>query len=391
MDLLKKPLIELIEKEAAYPEKITFERFMELALYHSHAGYYESARQRTGRGGDFFTSPHASKAFGECVANFVAGASEVLGGDSTHIIEYGAGSGFLALDVLDALERRNKDIYDTLIYSIVEKSAASVESSKSLLSRHSEKIRWAGGTKAEDKIVRGDGAAIVISNEFVDSLPFHRAVFESEGLREIFVTHRDGLFLEVRGAPSTPELKRYLASYALSLEAGQELEINLRARDWLRLATNAFERGFVLTIDYGSLAPELFAPKRKNGTMRCFHRHTISEDPYTKIGEQDITCDVDFSNLIRAGEECGLDTVKYTSQGQFLVDWGILNIVEGRASDPAIGDAERQRDIAAMKTLFFPEFMGSRFKALVQSKNAGPASKDFYPASPLKLYFGETP
>ena len=127
-----------------------------------------------------------------------------------------------------------------------------------------------------------------------------------EGLREIHVTVIGDELGEIVAEPSTPELEDYLRRLGVVLFPGQRTEINLTARRWLKSAAQALERGFLMTIDYGFSADELFAPFRKNGTLLCYYRHGIEENPYIRLGLQDMTTHVDFTTLIADGEELGL-------------------------------------------------------------------------------------
>ncbi|KAB2834514.1 MAG: hypothetical protein F9K51_01735, partial [Candidatus Dadabacteria bacterium] len=124
-------------------------------------------------------------------------------------------------------------------------------------------------------------------------------------------------------------------------------------------------------------------PERLKGTYKCMYMHNIHDGPYVNIGRQDITAHVDFSNLVRSGEALGLGTVKYTTQGQFLIDWGVLDIMEKESGNT---DAPGQGRNKAIKNLFLPGSMGSSFKVLLQSKNIN--AEGFYPESPFKLSFG---
>ena len=123
----------------------------------------------------------------------------------------------------------------------------------------------------------------------------------------------------------------------------------------------------------------------------CYYKHTTNENPYIKIGEQDITAHVDFSNLIRVGQSFGLNTVKYTAQGQFLLDWGILDIVERYSGEEKNSDISSYRNRIAIKNLFLPEMMGDRFKVLIQEKNIEHKDKTFYPKSPFRISLRDSP
>lgn len=119
----------------------------------------------------------------------------------------------------------------------------------------------------------------------------------------------------------------------------------------------------------------------------CYYKHTTNENPYIKIGEQDITAHVDFSNLIRVGQSFGLNTVKYTTQGQFLLDWGILDIVERYSGEEKNSDISSYRNRIAIKNLFLPGMMGDRFKILIEEKNIKAKDKTFYPESNVRISF----
>lgn len=363
---------------------ITFDRFMEAALYHPEHGYYSSGKAKIGKEGDYYTSPCVHPAFGEILSRFICRAYETIHAPEFTVVEMGAGRGFLALDILDSIKRNSPELYDRLGYSIVELSPNLREEGKTILKEQIHKVRWVNSlSDLESESICG----VFISNELIDSFPFHRARFKNGELLEIFVALRDGEFVEILDKPSSSALKEYFEGYDLDFENEQEVEINLHARKWLSDISRVLAKGLVLTIDYGYLAPELFNPSRMRGTFLCFYKHTTNENPYTNIGEQDITAHVDFSNLIRVGESVGLNTIKYTTQGQFLVDWGILDIAERYSVKEESPDLLSQKDIIAIKGLFLPELMGNRFKVLIQGKNLVYEAETFYPQSPFRIGF----
>jgi SAM-dependent MidA family methyltransferase len=296
----------------------------------------------------------------------------------------GAGKGYLALDVLDSIKRDQPEFYSNLNYLIVEISPTLVEDEKSILKDHIRKIKFLSSiSEIEDEEVAG----VFISNELLDSFPFHRLKYTKNGFQEIYVGLRNDQFTEILDSLSIIELKNYIDRYDIEFREGQEVEINLNAGKWLSDVSRVITRGFVLTIDYGFLAPELFNPTRMTGTSKCLYKHSANDDPLTHIGEQDITAHVDFSNLIRVGESVGLNTFKYITQGQFLIDWGILDIVERYSSKDKSSKTSEQKHILAIKNLFLPELMGDKFKVLIQEKNLGDKLKPFYPESPFKMSF----
>ena len=352
-------LLEIIKEEILESGPISFRRFVELSLFHPEHGYYSSGKARIGKKGDFYTAPSVHRSFGETVSRFLAEASLLLEGESFTVVEFGASGGQLAFDILEALSLNHPGLYSKTDYVMSEASPAAVLAAQQRLEGHRGRVRWIDGLQ---EIGKDSFRGVVIANEFLDSLPFHRLKSNGGEIREIFLSLKDGEIEEVLRNPETEGIydfsKRYLDGYA----QGEEAEACLLAGKWLAEVGTALQKGFVLSIDYGSLSPELYSPGRRKGTFRCFYRHELSSDPYARVGEQDITADVNFSELIRVGDTLGLATVEYTTQGQFLVDWGILDIFK------TYDKPQNQGDRLAAKTLFMPEFMGRRFKVLLQSK-----------------------
>ncbi len=372
-------LADLIAAECRKVGAITFARFMELALYHETMGYYTSGAAVDGKGGDYYTSVHTGGVFGAVLARFALAVRRHLGLGRLAVVEVGSGSGLLARDMLDALADIDRDAYSSTTYHLVERSKERLSASLARLDRHAERVR---AHHALEEVGTVEG--LVMAHELFDALPFHRVKMSEGGIEELYVSvDGQGGFSFTAAPPSRPELESYVASLGVELSPGQVIEICLEARPMHTLMSAALRRGFLLIVDYGSLAPSLYSPSRPEGTMRCFHRHRLDDEPFSLIGRKDITASVDFSNLIRAGEASGLETVKYTTQGQFLVDWGILDVIEALANDPGLGDVERARAVAGARTLFLPELMGSAFKVLLQAK--GTATDRFYPPSPLRL------
>ncbi len=372
-----KILLDIIKDEIRESGPISFCRFVELSLFHPQCGYYSSGKARIGKKGDFYTAPSVHRSFGETISRFLAEASLLLEEEKFVVVEFGASGGQLALDILGSLRENHPDLYLKTDYVMSEISPAAIQAAKEKLQGHDERVRW---TDSPLKIMEDGFCGVVITNEFLDSLPFHRLKSDRGEIREIFLSLRDGKIEEVLRDPETEGVyefsKRYLDEYV----QGEEAEACLLAAKWLAEVGTALQKGFVLSIDYGSLAPELYSPERRKGTYRCFYRHELSTDPYIRIGEQDITANVNFSELIRIGDTLGLSTVKYSTQGQFLVDWGILEIFK------TYNKPQNQRDRLAAKTLFMPEFMGRRFKILLQAKGFSAGSlSEFYKDQPFRI------
>ncbi len=347
--------------------RIPFVDFMAACLYEPGLGYYTSPGRKVGAEGDFYTSINVHRVFGRLIAREICRMWEEMGRpDLFDIVEAGAGHGQLATDVLDTIRELNGQLYEGVRLTLIEAEPSLAAVQGELLARHLPKVSWSAPADLAGGKLRFTGC--LYSNELIDSFPVHLVEMTPEGLREVFVATEGDQFAEILDLPSTPELEAYLARLGITLTVGQRSEINLNAVRWLESAATALERGFVLTIDYGYLAPELYGPMRLNGTLLCYYRHTIEENPYIRIGLQDMTTHVDFTTLAARGEELGLRRVWYGEQYRFLVATGMME--ELMALEAAATSEKEQIAIRlALKKLILPEGgMGDTFKVLVQAK-----------------------
>ncbi|BCR04198.1 SAM-dependent methyltransferase [Desulfuromonas versatilis] len=344
---------------------ITFAEFMGHCLYHPELGYYTSPRERIGKQGDFFTSSSVHALFGRLIARQLVQMWELLGKGAFTIAEQGAGEGHLCLDILDALAQEAPEFYRCLRYCLVEIGASSRERQRARLGAHLERVHWC----KLDELQGMEGC--VLSNELVDAMPVHLIEKQEGALREVFVVERDGALSEELREPSCPAIEAHLLRLGTGPVEGNRAEVNLEAADWMRQVAGLLKRGFVVTIDYGYPAEELYAPFRRNGTLMCYHRHTTSEDPYQRFGSQDITAHVDFTGLQMAGAEGGLETLYFGEQYRFLLGLGFLESLmemQARETDEKRAMALRM----TLKNLILPDGgMGSLFKVLVQGKGVG--------------------
>ncbi len=303
---------------------VPFARFMEWCLYHPDYGYYHSEGTKTGKRGDYYTAPCVHPFFGRMVAKQIIQMSERMGAKRFTVVEMGAGRGFLCRDILDWASRSAPAFYRRLDYRLFDASRRRVEEQKETLAFYERegKVSWgeAGELERGEQAIEG----CFLSNELVDAFPVHRVVFQGGKLREIYVGEHDGGFVEAPGDLSSPEIAEYFTVDDVVLTEGQEAEVNLQALQWIRAMGRSLRRGFVMTIDYGCLADELYAPWRRSGTIMCYYRHRSSENPYERVGEQDMTAHVNFSALIRGGEEAGLSFTGLVPQYRFLISLGLL-------------------------------------------------------------------
>ncbi len=206
----------------------------------------------------------------------------------------------------------------------------------------------------------------IFSNELPDAFPVHLVLMQEE-LKEIYVAVSDLKLREETGPLSTEEVSEYLRAFSLELEKGYRTEVNLRIKEWLQNIDAILAAGFVFTIDYGYTAREYYSEERDRGTLMCYYRHQVSEDPLQNIGEQDITAHVNFSSVSRWGEEIGLKTVGFCGQGAFLVSLGIDEEIKKKA----FGSKDSLFEIARMKKLILPQGMGESHMVMIQYKGDG--------------------
>ena len=360
-------LIEILDQRIARQGRITFADFMAACLYEPGLGYYTSPGRKVGAEGDFYTSISVHAAFGRVIAREISQMWRCMGSPSTFsLIECGAGNGQLACDIMDYLAEREAALYAGLCLMLVEKEPTLETAQREMLAAHAEKVAWL----SPDEFASGrfTFSGCLYSNELIDALPVHRVIMTMEGLQEFYVISKDGQFCEETGPLSTPAIRDYLARIAVELQPGQQAEINLAAPVWLASASRALQEGFILTIDYGFPAVELFAPHRTQGTLLCYHHHQTEENPYIRLGRQDITAHVDFTTLIKYGEELGLRPEWFGEQYRFLLSAGIIEEIEEFERSGA-SDEHKLKLRLALKKLIMPEGgMGDTFRILVQSK-----------------------
>lgn len=360
-------LEEFLRQRLHSQQAMPFAEFMGHCLYHPQWGYYTAPRQRIGKQGDFFTSSSVHAVFGQLLFRQLRQMAELLGGSGLTIVEQGAGDGHLALDILDAACEQVPQLYERLNYVLIEIGEDSRRRQKELLARHLDtgRISWSSFEAIKDL----DG--VFLSNELVDAFPVHLVEQTAEGLREVHVVWRDGHFQEELRSPSTPAIAAHLRDLGVVLPKGNRAEVNLNALRWMDELAGKLRRGFVITIDYGYPAAELYTPLRRNGTLMCYHRHQGNEDPLQNIGHQDITSHVDFTTLQQRGERKGLVPLFFGPQYRFLIGLGFVEMLmelEARETDP-----NKMRNLRlTLKNLIMPETgMGETFKVLVQGKAVG--------------------
>ena len=354
--------------------KITFAEFMELALYWPDGGYY-STPDNIGARGDFYTAPSAHPAFGALLCLQLFQMWRLLDCPSTFwVVEIGAGNGILCQDVLEYSSYLPDDFRESLRYLCLDRIAE----------RGAEDGLPAGARSTVDRFatqgvpLRGMKGCF-LSNELMDCFPVHRVTVVDGLLKEVYLALEQGNLVETVDFPSTTQLEGHLDSLAISLPEGFNAEINLAMKPWLHGVSSALERGFLLTVDYGHLAKDLYSQLRSRGTLTCYYKHTQSDKLYTRIGRQDITAQVDFTSLIESGKDHGLEPLGFSTQRAFLQSLGIQRSIT-RLQSMGLRQRELEANRLGMLEILKPGGMGE-FKVLVQSKGVGKPSLWGYESS----------
>ncbi len=339
--------------------RITFDCFMELCLYAPGLGYYVAGARKFGEEGDFVTAPEISPLFGHCLAKQCAQVFAEIGqGD---LLEFGAGTGAMAADILAELERLDCLPQRYLI----------LELSPELRSRQQETlqqrvpglvhlVQWL------DQVPAPGFKGVVLANEVLDAMPVQRFRIESGQVLEQFVCWEGGRFVSFWDMSVSSGLVQAVDDLGLGLADGYESELNLRADSWVRELGKLIDVGAIILIDYGYPRAEYYHPQRSEGTVMCHYRHLAHADPLQLPGLQDITAHVDFSAVAEAGVRSGFDVGGFSTQAFFLIGCG-LEIMLAK-SDP--NDVGAHMDLVQqIKRLTLPTEMGERFKVLGLTKN----------------------
>jgi SAM-dependent MidA family methyltransferase len=337
---------------------ISFERFMEMALYEPGLGYYSAGATKLGPAGDFVTAPEISPLFSRCLANQCA---EVFDTVPAHILELGAGSGVMAADLLNALAAQGRAPER---YSILEVSADLRERQRRLLIErapvHVERVEW---LDALPENFRG----VVLGNEVLDALPVQR--FRIRGsqanaqVNALGVTWQLGKldWSETRADPALEAAVRAIEAAAGSLPDGYTSEINLRLDPWLRSIAQTLTEGVALFIDYGLPRAQYYRSERREGTLLCHFRHMFHDDPLINVGMQDIGAWVDFTAVASTAVDAGMQVAGFTTQAHFLIGSGIEQLLAPGGTEDLTSRVQLARQ-AMMLTL--PGEMGERFKVI---------------------------
>ncbi len=348
--------------------KITFKRYMEMALYYPDLGYYTKDREKIGKKADFYTSSSVGSVFGQTISKVLAELVSYVEDQEYRIIEIGGGNGRFARDVLAELKLKEPDIYSQLTYFMIETSPYHIKLQEEYLSEHLDHVQWISQLEELGDSLKG----VIFSNELVDAFPVHMVKKVNGDLKEIYVTwnHDEAVFEEVIGELSNQALSNYFIEQRIDLKEGQTSEINLNAIEWIQAVGKKLQQGYVMTIDYGHPAEELYASNRHNGTLMCYHQHLANDNPFQHVGDQDITTHVNFTALEKYGEQVGLQTILLDTQGNFLIRSGILEylIPVQNFEERDLFQDQALKINRAIRQLITPGEMGDTFKVMLQQK-----------------------
>jgi SAM-dependent MidA family methyltransferase len=338
---------------------LPFDRYMALALYAPGLGYYSSGRPTFGTlpasGSDFVTAPELSPLFGQALARQIAQALE--GSATDEIWEFGAGSGALAGQLLDALGPGVQR------YTIVDLSGALRARQVERLAAHRAKVRWVDELPAEL-------AGVIVGNEVLDAMPVQLLHFDGEQWFERGVVARgDDYAWQDRPTPLRPPPQ------GAACAPGTVTEIHPQAQAYIATLAERLRRGAAFFVDYGFPQAEYYHPQRRGGTLMCHRAHRADTDPLADVGLKDITAHVDFTAIALAAQDAGLDVLGYTSQARFLMNCGILELMQG-------ADA---KTIANAQKLLTEHEMGELFKVVGFAKGCDPG----FIAAPLGFTHGD--
>jgi SAM-dependent MidA family methyltransferase len=370
-------LVALLRERILADGAITFAEFMATALYHDEHGYYRQPHRKPGRGGDFITSPELHPFFGFTLARQVADFWDRLGQPERLVVrEHGASSGGLAYDIMVGLAEKAPDVLDALDYRLVDVSTHRLDEAISAMSG----TAMAAHVRAEHPDDVTPETGIVLANEVADALPIHRLVVRGDRLREMWVTlDVNGVFTPEERELSTEVvdagIPAYLAGAGVEIGRmpdGSELDVSPAAARWIMEIAGNLTQGFAVVIDYGYDALTLYREHRLEGTVRGYHQHTVTDDPYIRVGEQDLTAHVDFTWLSRTAREAGMREIGLTTQGEFLTHLGMGEWLVEMQHQPETDLAEYYRAQAAVFRLIDPSGLG-RFRVLGLAKGMGEA------------------
>lgn len=347
-----------IQESISNQGEIPFVDYMQMALYTPQEGYYSSGRHKLGKQGDFTTAPELSTLFGKSVANQCRQVLATL--KEPVILEYGAGTGRLCVDILKQLEA----------WQALPKHYYILEVSADLRFRQQELIKQAlpqlvGLVQWLDSWPAQPLEAVILANEVLDAMPVHRFLQHDGAILESYVGLDENGGLCERFKPcSNQRLIDHIRAVLPADYSPYLSEVNLFLDDWIQQNAQCLQKGAMILIDYGFPRHEYYHPDRNQGTLMCHYQHKAQPNPLLHPGEQDITAHVDFTHVAEAGHKAGFAIAGYTNQASFLLSNGLLSFMQELTEEKDLFTAKQ-----AIKQLTQPSEMGELFKVIALTKN----------------------
>ena len=380
------PLHKLIASHIREHGPVNFAWFMDTALYHPELGYYRQPERKPGRGGDFITSPELHPFFGNTLARQVAETWDALG-QPHHLIvrEHGASSGGLAYDILVALSEKAPDVLAAIDYRLVDVNTHRLEEAITAMAE----VGFADRVSPEHPDDLTPEPGLVLANEVADALPVHRFLVRDGEIRELAVDlDSNGDFIDAEIAPDADLLTMITAHFhkhSITLPEGARFEFSPVVAEWGKSISDSLTQGIAVIIDYGYDAQTLHRDHRLEGTLRGYWQHTATDNPYIRVGEQDLTAHVDFSWLQDAATSAGMQPLGLTTQSEYLTRLGLGEWLMDLQKQPDTQVDEYYLAQNATMRLIDPAGLG-RFRVLGLARNL---PSDFRPLGFTDRSFAE--
>ncbi|MFS0780934.1 class I SAM-dependent methyltransferase [Bacillus sp. 1P06AnD] len=348
---------------------ISYEEFIQLALYDELEGYYNAYQDKIGRKADFYTNSNIGSVFGEIIGQWFCLVLKKMK-LAPVILELGGGTGKAANDILNAISQLNQDLYQSLSYILIESSPHHRKIQKETLKSHTNAII------TDDWSIIRKWQGLMWSNEFFDALPVHVIEKHHGQFYEIMIGEKEGKFREVNRSLDQLSLKQYIKQYGIQMCEGQRIEIPIKMEETAAQIYKQCHKGVLLTIDYGYRQIEWSEPHLFQGSLRGYRLHRMYNDILQQPGKLDITAHIHWDTLLQLGRTYGMLELPLMAQRQFLLNCGILNLLQQQhsLSDPFSSGHKRNR---AITSLIDPSGVSSFFQVLIQSKGINPSRLPF--------------
>jgi SAM-dependent MidA family methyltransferase len=357
LNSLEKIIIQKIKSQGPIP----FDEFMEMALYYPELGYYTRKSLKIGREGDFFTASHLGKVFGIILTKAILQFWQKMGCPADiSIVEVGPGMGYLAQDILEEVTKEDKFSQVDFKYILVEINPELIKIQQHRLKKFLSKSVW---KTSIEELAQPKG--IIICNEILDSLPVRVFQIINKKPFEVYVDFDEkSKFKEVL-LPARSDSTAYLEEFAPGVFQidGYRSEIHLKMKDFIKKLDLILSEGYVIVFDYGFEKEEYYSHYRTQGTLLCYYKHTVNENPYINLGFQDITSHVNFSAFKKWAKEVGFNVEEYTSQSKFLISF---------CDEKLLIRFQKKDLINKFKRVVLPQGMGETHKVVILSKNLKP-------------------